>query len=242
MYLESMRKGLDMNEYHQVREDSNVLRPYEKCLKFGAGMLSDAELLAVILRTGAVGTDSVTLASQILQLAPGRKGLSGLYQLSVEELCCLKGVGSVKAIQVQCIGELSRRISKSIAAEGISMNQPATIAQYYMEDLRHLTQEHMLLLLLNSKTKLIRDMVLFKGTVNGAMLSPREVLIEALRSNAVYMVLLHNHPSGDPEPSREDIGITKRIKEAGKIVGIQLIDHIIIGDNQYISLKERGVL
>lgn len=85
-------------------------------------------------------------------------------------------------------------------------------------------------------------MVLFKGTVNGAMLSPREVLIEALRSNAVYMVLLHNHPSGDPEPSREDIGITKRIKEAGKIVGIQLIDHIIIGDNQYISLKERGVL
>ena len=122
------------------------------------------------------------------------------------------------------------------------MNQPATIAQYYMEDLRHLTQEHMLLLLLNSKTKLIRDMVLFKGTVNGAMLSPREVLIEALRSNAVYMVLLHNHPSGDPEPSREDIGITKRIKEAGKIVGIQLIDHIIIGDNQYISLKERGVL
>ena len=231
-----------MNEYYQVREDDGVLRPYEKCLKFGPGMLSDAELLAVILRTGAVGMDSIALAAQILQLAPGRKGLAGLYQLSVEELCSLKGVGNVKAIQVQCIGELSRRISKSIAAEGIAMNQPDTIARYYMEDMRHLTQEHLLALFLDGKTRLIRDKMLFKGTVNGAMLSPREVLIEALRSNAVYLVLLHNHPSGDPQPSREDIGVTKRVSEAGKIVGIQLIDHIIIGDNQYISLKERGVL
>lgn len=231
-----------MNEYHQIKENGTHLRPYEKCLRYGAGVLSDAELLAVILRTGAVGTDSVTLAEQILHLTPGHSGLASLYRLSVDELCRLRGVGRVKAIQVQCIGELSRRISKSMAAEGISMNHPDTIARYYMEDMRHLTQEHLVLLLLNSKTRLIRDVVLFKGTVNSSILSPREVLIEALRSDAVYMILLHNHPSGDPEPSKEDIGITKRIREAGAIIGIQLIDHIIIGDNQYISLKERGIL
>lgn len=231
-----------MNEYHQIKEKNGNLRPYEKCLKFGPGYLSDAELLAVILRTGSVGMDSVGLASQILQLVPNQTGLAGMYRMTVDQLCKLKGVGRVKAIQIQCIGELSRRISKSVAAEAFSMNNPATIAEYYMEDMRHLTQEHLLLLLLNSKTKLIRDMVLFKGTVNSAMLSPREIFIEALRCDAVYVILLHNHPSGDPEPSREDIVITRRVKEAGNLIGVQLIDHIIIGDNQYISLKERGIL
>lgn len=231
-----------MNEYHQVRESIGSLRPYEKCLKYGPGFLSDAELLGVILRTGAVGMDSVALAEKILQMVPSRNGLAGMYRLSVDQLCRLKGVGNVKAIQIQCIGELSRRISKSVAAESFSMHDPASIAEYYMEDMRHLPQEHLLLLLLNAKMKLIRDVVMFKGTVNGALLSPREIFIEALRGDAVYVVLLHNHPSGDPEPSREDIGITRRIKEAGNMIGIQLIDHIIIGDNQYISLKERGIL
>lgn len=231
-----------MNEYHQVKESTGSLRPYEKCLKFGPGFLSDAELLGVILRTGAVGMDSVALAERILEMVPSCSGLAGMYRLSVDELCRLKGIGRVKAIQIQCIGELSRRISKSTAAAGFSMNEPATIAEYYMEDMRHLAQEHLLLLLLNAKARLIRDVVLFKGTVNGALLSPREIFIEALRCDAVYVVLLHNHPSGDPEPSREDIGITRRIKEAGNLIGIQLIDHIIIGDNQYISLKERGIM
>lgn len=224
-----------------MKEKPKELRPYERCMEYGPEVLNDAELLAVVLRTGAVGVESVELGSQILHLVSPQKGIAGLGNLSMRELMEIKGIGKVKAVQIQCIVELSRRMSKAIMAESVSFHNPASVAQYYMEDLRHLTQEQMTLILLNTKSVRMKEIVIFKGTVNSSIVSPREIFVEAMRYGAVFVVLLHNHPSGDPTPSTEDILVTKRLREAGKIVGIPLIDHIIIGDNNYVSLKERGI-
>lgn len=217
-------------------------RPYERCEAYGPSVLSDAELLAVILRTGVPGKDATELAKQVFALSKTEEGILSLLHLTLPELRSLKGVGRVKAIQLQCIGELSKRISKAQAAKGLAMDSPDTLAAYYMEELRHLNQEHLLLVLLNTKNQLIKDMILSKGTVNASIVTPREILVEALRFQAVRFVILHNHPSGDPEPSREDIQLTLRIREAGLLVGIPLIDHLVIGDQVFVSMKERGLL
>ena len=232
-----------MNKENKGRDcAAGSSRPYERCEQFGPSVLSDAELLAVILRTGGPGMDATELAGKVLALTETENGILGLLHLTLPELRSLKGVGRVKAIQLQCIGELSRRISKAQAAKGRIMDSPDTIAAYYMEDMRHLGQEQLILVLLNTKNQLIKDMVLSKGTVNASIVTPREILVEALRFQAVRFVILHNHPSGDPEPSREDIQLTIRIREAGNLIGICLMDHLIIGDQAFVSMKERGLL
>lgn len=218
-------------------------RPYERCLSLGPEVLSDGELLAVIIRTGSRGESSLELADKILALNYPEEGILGLLHHSQQELMVVKGIGSVKAAQLVCIGELSRRIWKRNAVQKIiAFHEPEAIARYCMQDMRHMEQEQMRLLLLNTKNRLLREIYLSKGTVNASLAAPREIFIEALRYHAVYLIMVHNHPSGDPTPSRDDIRLTKRIMEAGKLIGIQLIDHIVIGDNSYISLKERGLL
>ncbi len=224
-----------------MKEKPQSMRPYERCIEYGPEVLNDAELLAVILRTGSVGIESVELGKEILHQLDKNKGLGGLGNLSIQQLLQIKGIGKVKAVQIQCVAELSRRMSKAIMAERIYFHAPDTVARYYMEDMRHLTQEQMRLILLNTKSALIKEVIIFKGTVNSSIVSPREIFVEAMRYGAVFVLLLHNHPSGDPTPSAEDILVTKRLKEAGNIVGIPIIDHIIIGDNNYVSLKERGI-
>ena len=153
----------------------------------------------------------------------------------------IKGIGKVKAIQIKCIAELSRRISKTNAKCELVFNSPATIVDYYMEDLRHKEVEEFVMLALNSKSVLLDEFVISKGTVNSSMASPREIFIQALRVKAVNIIIMHNHPSGDPTPSRNDLIVTNTIKQAGDIIGVKLIDHIIIGDNKYISFKESGL-
>ena len=217
-------------------------RPYEKCLNNGPEVLTDSELLAVIIRTGSVGEQSIDLANRILNLCKSETGILGILHLSIKELIQVKGIGKVKAIQIKCIAELSRRISKASARNQLMLTNPETIANYYMEDLRHQEREQLVLLMLNTKNMLIQDMILFQGTVNSSIVSAREIYIEALKYHAVHIILVHNHPSGDPTPSREDILITKQLKDAGNLIGISLIDHIIIGDNKYISLNEEGIL
>lgn len=217
-------------------------RPYEKCLMYGAGALSDAELLAVMLRTGSKGESALSLARRLLSEASVKKSLSGLCHLSREELCRIRGIGTVKAVQIQCLGELSRRMAKTAAGEQLCFRSPKTVADYYMEDLRHEEQEQLLGLFLNTKSVLLKETVLFKGTVNSSVISPREIFIEALKQQAVQLILVHNHPSGDPAPSREDILATRQIQEAGELIGIRLSDHIIIGDRRYTSLREKKLL
>ena len=235
-------KGRPMNTKNnciRTEKTDTVLRPYEKCLTLGAETLSDAELLAVILRTGVSGMNSIELAQHIFSVCCRSKGLLGLSSITIPELLKIRGVGKVKAVQIKCICELSRRTAKQSASAKLKFTEPEAIAAYYMKDLRLLEKEHMILVLLDSKCRKIADTVLSVGTVNASLVTPREVFAEALKYNAVSVVLLHNHPSGDAAPSHNDIAVTDRIVQAGKILGVQVIDHIIIGDNTYTSLKEK---
>ena len=224
-----------------MKKIPDMERPYEKCQKFGASALSDAELLAVVLRTGSHGENVIGLAQRILYRS-GEDGILGLHRFSMEQLVKIRGIGKVKAIQLICILELARRLSKASVSESRSFTSPASIAEYYMEDLRHESQEVMKLIMINSKGRLISETEISKGTVNASLITPREIFIEALLRQAVAVVAMHNHPSGDPTPSSEDILLTKRIKEAGSIIGVELLDHIIIGNNCYVSLREKGIL
>lgn len=217
-------------------------RPYEKCLQFGPENLTDVELLAILLRTGTKGESALSLARQILHPKAFSEGILSIHHWTYEQLLKVKGIGKVKAIQILCICEFARRLSKASAGKELDFHTPETIARYYMEDMRHRKEEHMKLLLLNTKARLIGETEVSKGTVNASIVSPRELFIEALQKNAVSIILLHNHPSGDPEPSREDILITKKVQEAGWMIGIELLDHIIIGNNCYVSLKEKGYI
>lgn len=224
----------------RIKELNFEERPYEKCERFGAEHLTDAELLAILLRTGTKGENSLELAKKILYQSCEKRGLISIHNWSLEQLMKIKGIGRVKAIQILCLSELAKRLAKETAEKQLDFHTPRTIAQYYMEDLRHKKQEHMKLLMLNTKSRLISEKEISVGTVNAAIISPREIFIEALQKNAVYIILLHNHPSGDPTPSMEDVQLTIQMKEAGELIGIELLDHIIIGDNCYTSLKEKG--
>lgn len=230
-----------MSQSNKIKEMPDMERPYEKCEQRGAENLSDAELLAVLLRTGTRGENALELAERILYHT-GESGILSLHQFDRERLMRIKGIGRVKAIQVSCISELAKRLSKACAKETLSFRNPDSIARYYMEDLRHERQEHMKLLMLNSKAKLIGETDISKGTVNATIITPRELFIEALQKNAVSIIIMHNHPSGDPSPSKEDRLITRRIQEAGALIGIELLDHIIIGNNCYVSFLNEGML
>ena len=203
-------------------------RPYEKCLRLGPEALSDGELLAVLLRTGTKGCPSVDMADEILNLSRNKEGLLGLYQLSLTQLQSVKGVGKVKAVQIKCIGELSKRIAGATARKGLSFNQPETIAL-------------LICMMLDTKNHLLGEEMVFKGTVNSSLVNPREIFLTAVSYHAVGILLVHNHPSGDPAPSRADMDFTQRVSRAGEILGIPLIDHIIIGDHRFLSFRQRGI-
>ena len=224
-----------------MKDIPNAERPYEKCLKQGAEALSDAELLAVLLRTGTKGENVLALAKRLLY-QDGGAGLLGIHQFSFQSLMKLKGIGKVKAVQILCLSELAKRLSKASVEPRLRFSSSQSVAEYYMEDLRHRNQEVMKLLLLNSKAELIDETNISKGTVNASLVTPRELFVEALKKEAVSMILLHNHPSGDPTPSRDDILTTKRISECGLLIGIELLDHIIIGNNSYISFLEENLI
>lgn len=238
------RRAGEKMEYKErtIKELPESERPYEKFEQYGAQALSDAELLAVIIRTGTRKERCVELTSRVLTYSVHCQGLMSLYHMTMKELMQIRGIGRVKAIQLLCIAELSKRLHRASFREGICFNHPKIIAEYYMEQMRHLNREQVMLALLDSKARLIRSLTLSIGTVNSSMLSPREIFLEAVKAEAVSFILLHNHPSGDPSPSREDILITKRVQESGELLGISLLDHIIIGDKRYISLKESGYL
>ena len=226
-----------MNQKNTMKDMLAEEMPYEKCERFGAGSLTTIELLAVLLRTGTKGENSLELARKLLYPDGEKKGEGiPLQRWSREELLRIHGIGRVKAVQILCLCELSRRMAQMSAREELDFSSPDTVARYYMEDMRHRKQEHMKLLMLNTRMHCIGESEISRGTVNMSVVSPRELFIEALRKEAVYIILLHNHPSGDPTPSRDDILLTERIREAGSLIGIELLDHIIIGDNCFVSL------
>ena len=216
--------------------------PYEKFEKRGSESLTDAELLAIIIRSGSKDASALQIAREILKIREGENGLLSLHHISVKELKQIRGIGDVNAIKIKCIAELSKRISMANARNNLKFQSPRTVADYYMEQMRHLEKEYCYVAFLNTKSGFIHDMCLSIGSINASIVSIREIFKEALRVNAAYVLLLHNHPSGDPNPSQEDFVTTRRLLEASELIGIRLIDHIIIGDNRYTSFKESGLL
>ncbi|MDF2927308.1 MAG: repair protein RadC [Paenibacillaceae bacterium] len=214
-------------------------RPRERMQMQGAQALSNAELLAILLRTGTVAESAVRLAERIL----GEAGsLKGLIDLRLEQLTSIKGVGPAKALQLQAGVELGRRLSRSAPEERHTIRSPGDAAELLMEDMRYLTKEHFVCLFLNTKNHVIGQETVSVGSLNATVVHPREVFRSAIQRSSAAIICAHNHPSGDPTPSHEDIELTKRLAAAGDIVGIELLDHLVIGDQRYISLKEKGYM
>ena len=217
--------------------------PYERFMKFGPGSLSDTELLAVIIRTGSSNSTPIDIARNVLSLGCGKeRGLNCLHRASFKELTGVDGIGKVKAVQLKCIAEMAVRMARCSTFSSLDCSRPSDIADHYMEQLRHEDRERVILLCLNNRLRLIEEVLLSIGTVNSASLSPRDVFIHALKSGATGIVLIHNHPGGNPTPSRADVAITNKIRESGSMLDIMLRDHIIIGDKSYYSFQEKGLL
>lgn len=229
--------------------------PYEKFMQKGAESLTDAELLAILLRTGPVpqkdapqshrDCPALGLAEAVLALPTGAKsGLAGLTQLSPAQLQSVKGIGEVKAVRICCVFELAKRIALCQRRQLTAFPDPAAVAQYCRPLFAGANAgvEQAVLLLLDGKGRLIHEKVLSVGTVNSALVSPREIFLQALKYQAVQFLLLHNHPSGDVSPSREDAVITKNLAQLGDMMQLELMDHIIISEESYFSFKEAGLL
>lgn len=215
--------------------------PYERFVRFGPESLTESELIAIILRTGTKDCSALELAKQVLSMARyPREGLLGLYDVTLEELMGIKGIGMVKAIKLKCLTELSMRISRACAGQGLSFTDSKMVAGYFMEKLRHKDTECVFLICLDSKGQMLQEKMISNGSVNMSLISPREIFLEALHAKAVNIILVHNHPSGDPAPSRSDKELTQNVRELGDKMNIPLLDHIIIGDNRYTSFREKN--
>jgi len=214
-------------------------RPRERMLAVGAEQLSVAELLAILLRTGHRDESVLVLAQRLLQRFGSLRELAGAR---VEELTAVKGVGVAKAVQVKAGLELGRRLARLAAEERLVVRGPGDVASILMDELRFLPNEHFVCLFLNTKNHIIGKQTVFVGTLNATVVHPREIFREAIRRSSAAVILAHNHPSGDPQPSPEDIVLTRRLVEAGELLGIPVLDHIVIGDNRFVSLKEKGYL
>ena len=222
-----------------IRDFPEDERPRERFKKHGPQSLSNHELIAILLRTGTKEESVLQLSNRLLTQFEGLRLLKGA---TLEEMTEIKGIGQTKAIQILAAVELGRRVSNLAFNERYVIRSPEDGANYMMNDMRFLSQEHFVCLYLNTKNQVIHKQTIFIGSLNASIVHPREVFREALKRSAASIIALHNHPSGDPAPSREDIEVTKRLSECGKIIGIDLLDHLIIGENKFVSLKEKGYL
>ena len=213
-------------------------RPYEKLEKYGSENLSNAELLAIIIKTGTKEESSVSIAQKVLKLKDASKeeNLRFLADISIEEFMKIKGIGKVKAIQLKAICELTKRISRPINKEKIIIKTPHDVANLLIPELKYEKREIAKVIILNSKNVVIKIINISLGGANFACIEPKDVLAEAIKVQAPKIILVHNHPSGDPKPSKGDYNVTDRIYEAAELMGIELLDHIIIGDEDYKSL------
>lgn len=215
------------------------IRPRERLARDGERSLSDTELLAIILRTGNQNETALELAQRLLYQFGG---LQGLYQCSISELANIRGVGMAKACQIKAAMEIGRRTFESGRSEKVIVRSPKDAAELVMSEMRYLDREHMKAILLNTKNMVIDIVTVSVGTLNASLAHPRECFKEAIRQSAAAVIFVHNHPSGDPSPSSEDLSLTKQLFEAGKLLGIEVLDHLIIGDGVFVSLKERGLI
>ena len=238
-----MHYGTSLNNRLQENDNYRNSLPYERFMTFGPGSLTEEELLAIIIRTGTRTATPMEIAAKVLSIGGAREqGLNSLYHVSLQELMKIDGIGEVKAVKLKCLAELSRRMASDRTMKKLIFTEPETIAAHYMEQLCHEEKEQVLLISLNHRMKLVDETVISVGTVNSSLLSSRDIFIHALRQGAVNILILHNHPGGDPTPSGADLLITDKIRRAGQLLDIKLLDHIIIGDHSYVSFKEKKLL
>ncbi|NLY50692.1 MAG: DNA repair protein RadC [Firmicutes bacterium] len=229
--------------YHlTMRELPADSRPRERLAQLGAENLATAELLAIILRTGSRGRTALDLAQLLLTGEGDEVGLRYLATASLNELAKRPGIGLVKAIQVKAALELGRRLVREGAERGPSIRSPRDVFSLVGDEMRLYDREHFRALHLNTKNQVLAQETVAVGSLSAALVHPRELFKGCVKRSAAAVILLHNHPSGDPEPSSEDIALTRRLVEAGSILGIEVLDHLVIGDGCYVSLKERGLL
>lgn len=222
-----------------LQEVPENLRPRERFYEVGCKNLSDVELLALVLRTG-LKNENVLAFSQRLLIEV--KGLPGLKEASVEELMTIKGVGEVKAIELKAIMELGCRLGEVRTLKKGQIISSFILGQALILEMKDLKQEHLVALYLNTKNELIKKETLFIGSLNQSIAHPREIFKHALKASAASIILVHNHPSGHTIPSSHDISFTKRIVKIGELMGIKLLDHLIIGEDNYLSMEEENIL
>lgn len=214
-------------------------RPRERLLRYGAETLSNSELIAIILGNGTSKENILSISTRLLKLSGG---LNGLLNSKADELVKVNGIGRAKAVQLLALGELSKRFKSYKSGQNYKILNPKDASKLVMDELKVFDKEHLYVIMLNTKNVVIKISDVSVGSLNSSIVHPREVYNEPIVKHAASIIICHNHPSGDPEPSVEDINITKRLTECGKIIGIELLDHIIIGDGTYISLKEKGII
>lgn len=229
----------------KMKELPESERPYEKAQMYGIENLSDSELLAIIIKCGTKEETSVGLAQKILNLqnANEKKDLRFLQDISIEELMKIKGIGKVKAIQIKATCELAKRMSKPIHSLKIVIKNTKDVADLLMDELKYEKREIVKLLILNSKNMVLKNINITYGGTSFASIEPQAILAEPIKMNAPKIILVHNHPSGDPTPSDADFRVTDRIYECADVMGITLLDHVIIGDNCFESifkLRKKG--
>ncbi len=228
-----------MNYKLKIKDLPKNERPREKMLRYGAEYLSNSERLALILRTGTKEDSVLNLCDRLLSHCGG---INGISSPSINDLKQVKGIGEVKATQVLALAELATRFNSFKSGEEHIVSSPKDVSNYMMRQMKGLKKEYFKLIMLNTKNIIISVKDISIGNLNSSIVHPREVFIEAIKLSSASVILCHNHPSGDPTPSKEDILITKRLKECGTLLGIEVLDHIIIGNEAYISLKEKGII
>ena len=222
-----------------IREMPASERPREKLFEKGVSSLSNTDLVAILLGSGTREQSAVELAARLIASDPS--GILHIGSASPEELCSIDGIGPAKASVLIAAAELGRRMMTTPRNRRVSASSPDEVAALFMEEMRYLKKEHFKVLLLNVRNEIISTEDVSIGSISSSDAHPREVFSGAVRRGAANIILVHNHPSGNPDPSESDIRLTGRLDQAGKIMGIQVLDHIIIGDGIYVSMKSEGI-
>jgi DNA repair protein RadC len=223
---------------YRIKDLATSDRPRERLAALGPEALSSAELIAILLRTGIKGINAMQLAQELLI---GVGGLTGLHTVPYDELCNHRGIGPAKAAQLKAAVELGRRLAIALPEEQPSIQSPDDAAALLLYEMGALEQEHLRVLLLDTRNRLIRMVDVYRGSLNTSIIRVGEAFRDAVRANAASIIVVHNHPSGDPTPSSEDVNVTRALVEAGRLLDIEVLDHLVIGKNSYISLKAKGL-
>lgn len=229
--MDSQSRGLGILAWPEAE------RPRERLLKHGPEALSDAHLLAILLRVGRQDASAVEVAMDVLHEL---HGIGGLVHCGLEELCAIPGIGPAKAAQLKAALELGRRAITAPLSTGVRVASSMEVFKHFHPRLRHLRHELFMIVLLDAKHAMIREMTVSEGTLTHSLVHPREVFHAAIRESAAALILLHNHPSGDPTPSQEDRALTSRLIAAGEVLGIRVLDHLVLGDGRYVSFADQG--